>query len=187
MTVNETGLKLTTRPLRHSGDCMHKTLLQHHKQWLELETGLKLTTNSLSHSCTSYRVQDPNRGTMVHQDCILHQHHRVYLLLLKCRLEKANATSRKANATSYHANATRNQDSHTNAIQRQNDITEFLIKQQLLSLLPTRDIPVLDGEPLLYRSFIKAFQHGIECKTDTMQDRLYYLAQYKSGQPRTCS
>ena len=52
------------------------------------------------------------------------------------------------------------------------------------TLLPTRGLPVFDGDPLHYRSFIKAFQHGIECKTDTMQDRLYYLAEYKSDQPR---
>ncbi|KAK0142765.1 hypothetical protein N1851_019297 [Merluccius polli] len=69
-------------------------------------------------------------------------------------------------------------------LKRQNDITEILIKQQKASLLPVREIPSFDGDPLHFHSFIRAFEHGIENKTDNMQDRLYYLEQYTVGQPR---
>lgn len=71
-----------------------------------------------------------------------------------------------------------------NIMGKQNDITEALVKQLQHSLLPTREIPVFNGDPLQYRSFIKAFEHGIEAKTDNDQDRLYYLEQYTGGQPR---
>lgn len=68
-------------------------------------------------------------------------------------------------------------------LQRQNEVTEMLIKQQSLSQLPHRDIPVFTGDPLTYRSFIRAFEHAIDSKTDSQQDRLYYLEQFTSGEP----
>lgn len=68
-------------------------------------------------------------------------------------------------------------------LQRQNQVTEMLIKQQSLTQLPHRDIPVFTGDPLTYRSFIRAFAHAIESKTDSQQDRLYYLEQFASGEP----
>lgn len=69
-------------------------------------------------------------------------------------------------------------------LRRQNEINEMLIKQHSIALLPSRDIPVLDGDPLQFRSFIRAFQEGIDRKTDNMQGKLNYLEQYTSGQPR---
>lgn len=60
----------------------------------------------------------------------------------------------------------------------------MLVKQQQLSLLPTRETPVFDGDALQYRSFITAFEQGIECKVDNLQDKLFYLEQYTKGQPR---
>lgn len=69
-----------------------------------------------------------------------------------------------------------------NVAQRQNDIAELLILQQKHSLLPSREIPVFD--PLSFRSFMQAFEHGIEDKTDNSRDRLYYLEQFISGQSR---
>ena len=68
-------------------------------------------------------------------------------------------------------------------LQRQNEVTEMLIKQQSLSQLPQRDIPTFTGDPLTYRSFIRAFEHAIDSKTDSHQDRLYYLEQFTSGEP----
>ena len=68
-------------------------------------------------------------------------------------------------------------------LQRQNEVTEMLIKQQSLSQLPHRDIPTFTGDPLTYRSFIRAFEHAIDSKTDSHQDRLYYLEQFTSGEP----
>lgn len=60
----------------------------------------------------------------------------------------------------------------------------MLIKQQSIALLPSRDIPVLEGAPLQFCSLIRAFQQGIDSKTDNMHDKLHYLEQYTSGQPR---
>ena len=69
-------------------------------------------------------------------------------------------------------------------LRRQNDITQYLVGQQQLSLLPTRDIPTFDGDALAYRSFIRAFEHNIESRTSSNQDRLYFLEQYTAGRPR---
>ena len=72
----------------------------------------------------------------------------------------------------------------SNILRRQNDITQYLVGQQQLSLLPKRDIPTFQGDALHYRSFIRAFQHNIESRTSSNQDRLYFLEQYTAGQPR---
>ncbi|XP_076839331.1 uncharacterized protein LOC143484479 [Brachyhypopomus gauderio] len=69
-------------------------------------------------------------------------------------------------------------------IQKQNVITELLVKQQQLSQLPKKDIPVFKGDALQYKSFIRAFEHAIEQKTDNDQDKLYFLEQYTDGEPQ---
>ena len=43
---------------------------------------------------------------------------------------------------------------------------------------------MFDGDPLNFMPFMRAFEHGIEDKTSSHQDRLYYLEQYTSGQPK---
>ncbi|KAL3984108.1 MFS transporter (organic cation transporter) [Sarotherodon galilaeus] len=53
-----------------------------------------------------------------------------------------------------------------------------------LSLLPAIEIPVFGGDRLHFRSFLKASEQGIETKTDNIQDRLYYLEQFTTRQPR---
>lgn len=63
-------------------------------------------------------------------------------------------------------------------------VAELLTKQQKLTTLPPQSIPVFKGDPLEYRLFIRAFEHGIEDKTESNKDRLYYMEQYTSGQPR---
>lgn len=69
-------------------------------------------------------------------------------------------------------------------MQRQNVITELLVKQQQLSQLPTRDISVFKGDALQYKSFMRAFEHAIEQKTDNDQDKLYFLEQFTDGEPQ---
>lgn len=44
-------------------------------------------------------------------------------------------------------------------------------------------MPIFSGDPLAYISFIRAFEHSIENKTNNPQDRLYYLEQFTSGEP----
>lgn len=71
----------------------------------------------------------------------------------------------------------------SNIMQRQNEITATLVQQQLLMSLPSRDIPAFDGDPLQYRSFIRAFEHSIESKANKA-DCLYFLEQFTKGQPQ---
>jgi len=71
-----------------------------------------------------------------------------------------------------------------NAVWRQNDIAELLVLQQKHSLFPSREIPVFDRDPLNFHPFMQAFEHGIEDNTDNNRDRLYYLEQFASGQPK---
>ena len=47
---------------------------------------------------------------------------------------------------------------------KQNDITAAFVQQQRLLSLPSRDILVFNGDPLQYRNFIRAFEHGVESK-----------------------
>ena len=77
-----------------------------------------------------------------------------------------------------------NDDGLANVLQRQNDITSMLVKQQKLSTLPQKEITVFSGEVLSYRPFIRAFEHIIEEKGESSADRLYFLDQYTSGLPR---
>lgn len=67
---------------------------------------------------------------------------------------------------------------------RQNEITAMLVHQQNLSSLPNNEIQVFDGDPLLYHTFMRAFEHAIEEKTRDPRDCLHFLEQYTRGQPR---
>jgi len=69
-------------------------------------------------------------------------------------------------------------------VQRQKEMTDLMIMQQNHSLLPKREVPVFDGNPLSYQSFIHAFKFLIEDKTSNSQDRLYFLEQFTTGQAR---
>lgn len=68
--------------------------------------------------------------------------------------------------------------------QRQNEITILLVQMQDSQFLSHREIPVFDGDPLQFKSFIKAFEHCVEAKTNDKGDCLYYLKQFTKGQPR---
>lgn len=67
---------------------------------------------------------------------------------------------------------------------RQNNITELMVKQQRMMTLPPLDIPTFSGNPLDYNVFIRAFEHGVESRTESLKDRLYFLEQFTSGQPK---
>lgn len=80
--------------------------------------------------------------------------------------------------------ATANNNSVVDVMRQQNTITEVLVKQQRLSSLPTLSIPTFKGDPLEYMYFIRAFEHGIEDRTENCKDRLHFLEQFTMGQPR---
>eukprot|EP00063_Salmo_salar_P065884 XP_014040719.1 PREDICTED: uncharacterized protein LOC106593859 [Salmo salar] len=75
-------------------------------------------------------------------------------------------------------------DNLSTVMQRQNEIADLLVLQHKQATLPVREIPMFDGDPLNFRPFMRAFEHGIEDKTSSHQDRLYYLEQYTTGQPK---
>lgn len=60
----------------------------------------------------------------------------------------------------------------------------MLPKQQRLAAVPPQNIPMFKGDPLEYRLFTRAFEHRVEDKTESSKDRLYFMEQYTSGQPR---
>ena len=73
-------------------------------------------------------------------------------------------------------------DNLTKILEKQNQLTSLLVKQQLLHTLPKGDLAVFDGNILQYNSFIHSFEHIIESRTDNNQDRLQFLIQYTKGQ-----
>ncbi len=75
-------------------------------------------------------------------------------------------------------------DSLCNAVERQADIAECLVKHKKLSMLPSIDIPIFKGDPLDYKMFIRAFEHGVEDCTDNDKDRLYFMEQYMAGKSK---
>lgn len=55
-------------------------------------------------------------------------------------------------------------------LQQQNDITALLVQMQTSQLLPHREIPTYDGDPLQFNSFMKAFEYCVEAKTSCKGD-----------------
>lgn len=74
------------------------------------------------------------------------------------------------------------QDNLGTLVQTQKEIADLVTMQQNLSLLPKREVPVYDGNPLSYQSFMYAFKYLIE--DSNCQDRLYFLEQFTSGQAK---
>lgn len=69
-------------------------------------------------------------------------------------------------------------------LQKQNNISDLLIKQQKAAQLPAREIPIFDGDPLKYTVFIQAFKHCVEDKCANKGDCLYFLERYTRGRPQ---
>ena len=76
------------------------------------------------------------------------------------------------------------QNDMVSVMQKQNEITALLVQQNISSVLPARNLPVFDGDPLQYKSFIRAFENGVEKKTNNPSDCLHFLEQYTRGQPK---
>ena len=66
--------------------------------------------------------------------------------------------------------------------QQQNQLMQMLVQSNIRASLPPPQVKAfISGNPLEYRSFVKAFEHAIESKTINDTDRLYYLDQYTRG------
>ncbi|KAG7512725.1 hypothetical protein JOB18_038642 [Solea senegalensis] len=57
-----------------------------------------------------------------------------------------------------------------NLLQQQNDIMALLVQMQTSQLLPHREIPTYDGDPLQFNTFMKASEHCLEAKTSCKGD-----------------
>lgn len=77
-----------------------------------------------------------------------------------------------------------NMDGLLQFMETQNTSTEMLVKQQRYAQLLEKEVVAFEGDPLTYRSFVRAFEQAIEQKTDSEQDKLYYLQQYTAGEPQ---
>lgn len=64
---------------------------------------------------------------------------------------------------------------------QQNRIVELLVLNQNRSKLPQSHVPVSDGNPIEFHTFIQAFESLIESRTSCSTDRLYYLEQFTLG------
>ncbi len=102
-------------------------------------------------------------------------------------VQPATRRKQKPAAKQVSHNIPKSEDSDDNLFQimkRQNEITLMMVKQQNLSRLPQRDVPVFLGDPLNFRSFMRAFDNAIDSKTENAKDKLFYLEQYTSGEPQ---
>lgn len=66
-------------------------------------------------------------------------------------------------------------------------ITRMLHTQQHIAsalLLPSPQVPVFNGDPQTYTTFIKAFDVRITSHIDNDTDKLYYLDQHLKGEPK---
>lgn len=77
-----------------------------------------------------------------------------------------------------------NQNDMVGIMQKQNESTALLVQQNTSSVLPPRNLQNFDGDPLQYKSFIRAFENVVEKKTNNPSDCLYFLEQYTRGQPK---
>lgn len=44
--------------------------------------------------------------------------------------------------------------------------------------LSKRDVPLFTGEPIEFKTFLKAFEHVVDSKIDNNLNKLYFLEQY---------
>ena len=66
---------------------------------------------------------------------------------------------------------------------QKNRVMDEFVKQQQRNALPRRRVPVFDGNPLEYCTFMSAFETVIKAKEPDSTGRLYYLEQHTSGRP----
>ena len=69
-------------------------------------------------------------------------------------------------------------------LEQQNRVMEEFVNQQQKNTLPRRQVPIFDGNPLSYCTFMRAFETVIESNESDSGGRLYYLEQHTSGRAR---
>lgn len=66
-------------------------------------------------------------------------------------------------------------------LERQNDLTTLLVKQQQNAFLPKIVTVIFDGDIMQYQSFTASFEKVIESKVECNEEKLYNLEQYTRG------
>lgn len=69
-------------------------------------------------------------------------------------------------------------------LQKPKQTSELLLQQRRASQLPTREMPVFEGDSLTFRMFIQKSLNSVEEKSGAKGDCFYYLERYTRGQPR---
>ena len=69
-----------------------------------------------------------------------------------------------------------------NIISQQTQLSKMLIESQMKTSLPQRAVPIFDGNPLEYASWLSAFNHGVESRCSEAADKLFYLHQFTAGE-----
>lgn len=64
------------------------------------------------------------------------------------------------------------------------DMANLLVSVVSQTSLPKKEVTMFSGDPLDFQLFMQAIKHNIEDKTDSNEDRLYFLEQYTVGQPK---
>ena len=72
----------------------------------------------------------------------------------------------------------------SNPVNAQSELANLIIQHQKQTSLPTRELPTFNGDLISYLPFIHAFENRIEQMTASHQERLFYLEQYTTGQPK---
>ena len=134
----------------------------------------------MSHAAAKAHTREENksdvrsqmsRGTRVKKETISHP----TTTKSKTTTKSPQVTVPRHTGTGDRQQFDRSSDGLIQVMEKQNAITELLVKQQSKAQLPKKEVAVFKGNPLNYRSFIRAFERAIEQKTDNDQDKLYYL------------
>ena len=64
------------------------------------------------------------------------------------------------------------------------DFTNLLVSVVAQRALPKKEVFVFSGDPLDFQLFLQAIKHNIKNKTDSNEDRLYFLEQHTVRQPK---
>ena len=75
-------------------------------------------------------------------------------------------------------------NSPSNPVNAQSELASLIIQHQKQTSLPTRELPTFNGDLISYLPFIHAFENRIEQMTANDQERLFFLEQYTTGQPK---
>lgn len=139
------------------------------------------TYSNLSKKHPQCRLKEESDGALLISNAAAGEHTAHVPGLLVQSLPDTKPNEPRGNS---HPQTASNERGLYEVMQKQNAISEMLVRQQTSSYVPSKGIPVFKGDPLTYKSFIRAFEHAVDSNTDSHQDKLYYMEQYTSREPQ---